>query len=88
MRATVTKCDECKQEIPETQQRIVMLLGIVKQHGVSVDLKTKVIGTQPPLVRPVEDAIIQTELCSGGCAFAVFKRAIGTSREHEQQHSR
>lgn len=87
MHEMVTKCDQCKKEIPETAQRIIMLLGIVKQNGVAVDPKTKAVGTRPPIGSLLDEAISQKELCSAGCALTCFKRAMGgNGSEHDQQH--
>jgi len=87
MRETVTKCDECKKEIPETAPRIVIVLAVVKQDGIKPDPSSKRDVKRASIdSKSINDAISQEELCSPGCAFTFFKKKLGNGVEHDQQH--
>jgi hypothetical protein len=77
MREMVTKCDECRKEIPDTTPSIIVVLGIAKREIASVDIVTKEVLKRPDLPKPIEEYVKQKEVCTFGCAYAFFKRELG-----------
>lgn len=75
MRVTVTKCDVCLKEIPDTSPQWHVLVAIHKIDGESTDPATK--ETSPRPAYKIDDYVQEKLVDSHGCALTVFKTALG-----------